>query len=240
MYGGNVGYQIGGAGTIFTKADAATYGDLLVDNNSQNGVNTTTVESSTFDNLTIRNTAKYVIANTHTITTPASTMTTTANASMTINSGGTFTANSLTTITNFQLINNSTLSLPAFTTMSGFTMTNNSLYNHSGSTLTISSGCTWYENGTNPAIGNTQAITDIVLNGTMEFQNQNTTGSAVSFNTITINSGGNLTHQANTTTQTDGLNLSLTTLTVNTGGTINVNGKGYAGGTVDGNGPGKG
>ncbi|MCA9364995.1 MAG: hypothetical protein KC736_03825, partial [Candidatus Moranbacteria bacterium] len=41
---------------------------------------------------------------------------------------------------------------------------------------------------------------------------------------ITVNNGGTLTHQANSTTQTDGLHLSLATLTVNSGGKIDVSG----------------
>ncbi|QQS58667.1 hypothetical protein IPN35_03630 [Candidatus Peregrinibacteria bacterium] len=243
---GGEGYsgQDGGAGTIYTKANSQTNGDLILDNAGRNGASTTTGTSDTFENITIQNYAKYIIANTHTITLLASSLTTTSNASLTINAGGTFTANSLTSIADFTLTNNSTLSFPAISSFgSGLTITNNGIYNHSSSTLTIPSGSTWKENGTNPQIGDTQPITDIIINGTLEFQNQNTTGSAVPFTSITINSGGNLTHQANSTSQTDGLNLDLTTFTLNSGGTINLNSKGYASQTsqsANGYGPGKG
>jgi hypothetical protein len=106
---------------------------------------------------------------------------------------------------------------------------NSGIYNHPSPTLTIPTGLTWYENGTDPHIGDTQPITDIIIDGTLEFQNQNTDITPTSFNSITINNGGILTHQANTNTQTDALNLDLDDLTINQGGTINVNEKGYQG-----------
>jgi hypothetical protein len=110
-------------------------------------------------------------------------------------------------------------------------MTNNGVYNHTSPSLTIPSGVTWYENGTESTIGDTQPITDIVVEGTLEFQNQNTDLTPASFESITINNGGVLTHQANSTTQTVALNLNLGELTINEGGAIDVSGKGYKGGT---------
>jgi hypothetical protein len=156
-------------------------------------------------------------------------MTTTSDASLTIESGGTFEANILTSISDFQIFNNSTLSLLALASFSNLTMRNNGVYNHSSSTLIISTGTTWYENGTESTIGSTQTITDIVVEGTLEFQNQNAIGSSVSFHSITIGSGGLITHPANANSQLYGLNLSLTTLTIAAGGRINVNEKGYQG-----------
>jgi hypothetical protein len=148
---------------------------------------------------------------------------------LTIESGGTFQAPNLTSISDFQIVNNSTFSLPAILSPSNsnFTMTNNGVYNHTSPTLTIPTGLTWYENGTDPHIGDTQPITDIIIDGTLEFQNQNTDITPTSFNSITINNGGILTHQANTNTQTDALNLDLDDLTINQGGKIDVSGKGY-------------
>jgi hypothetical protein len=160
-------------------------------------------------------------------------MATTSDASLTIESGGTFQAPNLTSISDFQIVNNSTFSLPAILSPSNsnFTMTNNGVYNHTSPTLTIPSGVTWYENGTESTIGDTQPITDIVVEGTLEFQNQNTDLTPASFESITINNGGVLTHQANSTTQTVALNLNLGELTINEGGAIDVSGKGYKGGT---------
>jgi hypothetical protein len=164
---------------------------------------------------------------------------------LTIESGGTFQAPNLTSISDFQIVNNSTFSLPAILSPSNsnFTMTNNGVYNHTSPTLTIPSGVTWYENGTESTIGDAQPITDIVVEGTLEFQNQNTDLTPASFESITINNGGVLTHQANSTTQTVALNLNLGELTINEGGAIDVSGKGYKGGTGrqgHGYGPGRG
>jgi hypothetical protein len=231
-YGGTVGdtqAQRGSAGTIYLKGNTQTHGDLIIDNNGVSGANTEPIENATFDNITIQNGGNYVVPDTHTITLNASSITTTSDASLTIESGGTFQAPNLTYISDFQVVNNSTFSLPALASFSNFTIRNNGVYNHSSPTLTIPSGVTWYENGTESTIGDAQPITDIVVEGTLEFQNQNAIGSSVSFHSITIGSGGLITHPTNASSQVHGLNLSLTTLTVATGGSINVNEKGYQG-----------
>jgi hypothetical protein len=235
-YGGTVGSaqaQRGSAGTIYLKGNTQTHGDLIIDNNGVSGANTEAAENTTFDNITIQNGGNYTVTETHTITLNASSMATTSDASLTIESGGTFQAPNLTSISDFQIVNNSTFSLPAILSPSNsnFTMTNNGVYNHTSPTLTIPSGVTWYENGTESTIGDTQPITDIVVEGTLEFQNQNTDLTPASFESITINNGGVLTHQANSTTQTVALNLNLGELTINEGGAIDVSGKGYKGGT---------
>jgi len=70
-----------------------------------------------------------------------------------------------------------------------------------------------------------------------------------SFDDLTINSGANLTHIANSTTQDNVLDFTATNLTINSGGQINVNSLGFDGGlantscgttTENGNGPGAG
>lgn len=50
---GGSGYTSGGAGTIYTKANSQSYGQLLVDNGGRAGTNTSWTESSTLD-LTVR------------------------------------------------------------------------------------------------------------------------------------------------------------------------------------------
>ncbi len=69
-----------------------------------------------------------------------------------------------------------------------------------------------------------------------------TTSSPWTINSLTIQSGGKLTHAANTSAQTHVVNVSATTISVQSGGSINVDSKGYAGGgtSADGSGPGKG
>ncbi len=70
-----------------------------------------------------------------------------------------------------------------------------------------------------------------------------TTTTALSVDTITVQSGGVLTHVANpTSTPIHALNVSATSITVNAGGVISVNNRGYdnSGSDEDGFGPGKG
>jgi hypothetical protein len=50
---GGSGYTSGGAGTIYTKANSQSYGQLLVDNGGRAGTNTSWTESSTLD-LTVK------------------------------------------------------------------------------------------------------------------------------------------------------------------------------------------
>jgi hypothetical protein len=52
---GGSGYQYGGAGTIYTKATNQAYGDLLIDNNGNDGAVTPLLEDHIFDNAEIIN-----------------------------------------------------------------------------------------------------------------------------------------------------------------------------------------
>jgi|GEM_PF-920678 len=60
LYGGT-GYAIGGAGTLYKKLASQTNGDLIIDNNNQNGANTPYMVDPIYDNLTIRNSGKFDI-----------------------------------------------------------------------------------------------------------------------------------------------------------------------------------
>ncbi|MCC6126067.1 MAG: hypothetical protein IT426_13975 [Pirellulales bacterium] len=53
-YGG-WGYQYGGAGTVFTKSPAQTYGNLLLDNNAHSGAKTVDFDTIRFDLIQSRN-----------------------------------------------------------------------------------------------------------------------------------------------------------------------------------------
>ncbi|MCK4944876.1 MAG: hypothetical protein KAS59_01270, partial [Alphaproteobacteria bacterium] len=56
---GASGYAYGGAGTVYTKADAQTHGDLIVNNNSNSGAISPLLTSDwTFDNVTISGAGK--------------------------------------------------------------------------------------------------------------------------------------------------------------------------------------
>ncbi len=64
-YGGSIGSQKGGAGTIYTRDmddPENINGDLLVDNGTVDGANTTQYNvSETYDSVTVQNYGKYVI-----------------------------------------------------------------------------------------------------------------------------------------------------------------------------------
>jgi hypothetical protein len=70
----------------------------------------------------------------------------------------------------------------------------------------------------------------VASGGTFEVDQPSTLSS------ITVQSGGNMTHDNNGSTEATKMDLTVTDLTINSGGTINVNGQGYSGG----NGPGVG
>lgn len=69
-----------------------------------------------------------------------------------------------------------------------------------------------------------------------------TVSAPLPLDTLTIQSGGAMTHGANTTAQTHVVFVSSTSIDIQSGGTINVTGKGYSGGAAAqaGNGPGAG
>lgn len=79
----------------------------------------------------------------------------------------------------------------------------------------------------------------VTSNGTLSTANKNSQGLR---GTLSIESGGLLTHEANLDRVTSTINFSVANLNVASGGQINANGKGYSGGAIvhDGNGPGAG
>jgi hypothetical protein len=79
-YGGSLG-NIGGSGTIFKKSAAETYGDFILDNNNYGGTDETTfgrtplLASSTFDSITIKNSASLYLATTSPVSATATNLT---------------------------------------------------------------------------------------------------------------------------------------------------------------------
>jgi hypothetical protein len=62
-YGGAGSYP-GGAGTVFKKSAAQSNGDLIINNNSQNGANTPNMVDPVYDNISILNSGKFDITST--------------------------------------------------------------------------------------------------------------------------------------------------------------------------------
>lgn len=113
-----------------------------------------------------------------------------------------------------------------------------------GSTLTIASSGTMAGNSTGTTLNNgTLAITDtltlshtLLQRGTLNTSSALTVASggtltvdvASTLGNVTVQSGGNINHTANTTAETYKMDLTVNNLTVNSGGTISTNGLGFA------------
>lgn len=216
---GGSGGQYGGAGTIYMK-QGSNNGDLLVDNNSVSGANTSQVASTSysFDNIVITKAAKYLVSSGSTTTAVSGLTTNGVAASLTTNSGG-------------------TMNLPeGMSSLEYLSINNNGTLNVYQSSFTISN-LNFYQNGT--IIGVSDLIVD--SSATLEFQNL-TSSNSFNLNNLTIKNGGAVNHKTNSSTEAYTLNLDISgNLDIQLGGIINLNSRGYAGVTNGaGQGPGAG
>ncbi|HTK04300.1 MAG TPA: fibronectin type III domain-containing protein [Candidatus Eisenbacteria bacterium] len=213
----SAGTRPGGAGTIYLKAAAATNGDLIVDNNNaaSNSSSTTTqvtTASQTYDNVTIRNAAKYAIPNTFTLSVAAAGALTGGGSTrpeLITNSGGTFNPPTATfAFTGIDVTNNGTIGVVTNMTVGPsaiFTHNTAAVFSAGLATLTVGSG------------------------GSGTFT-QSGTG-AISVATVTVASGGIVNHGINAATKANEVNFSSTTFDVQSGGQVNLDGLGYTSGT---------
>ena len=81
------------------------------------------------------------------------------------------------------------------------------------------------------SIFNFPGLTDLIINNQSTFVYSSPTDAVINLNNITIRGGGILTHNYNTSTNDSYIDLALDSLTIEIGGSIDVSGKGYAGGT---------
>lgn len=240
---GGLGTNIGSGGMVLVKQTGVNNGGLYVLNNDLTA--TVTKITSTLSNLTVDSiyvsSTVFQISSTQTFTLTnadpffgngtgeisvygtlfkSGGFSTISNGVITLYAGGIMTAAS-----NVNLGVSSTLNLTTSSILSG-NVTN---FNSSG-TLHIYSA----------AIISSTINLAINANTTTLFSF--TTSSPFSIASLTINSGGVLTHATNTTAQINVVNISASNnITINSGGRINVNGFGYAGGlTGNGNGQGPG
>jgi cysteine-rich repeat protein len=169
-FGGSGDGSYGGAGTVYKKSSAATNGDLIVDGNNQTTTAYTaqvTGTSQTYDNVTIKNGANYVIPNTSTLAVASGGTLTgggTVKPSLTINTTGAFNTPSTFTVPNINVtnsgsiggvqnltvnnctfVNSSTANFPA--TLSALTVTGASTYTHAGSGMNITNGANFVLSG---------------------------------------------------------------------------------------------
>ncbi|HTM68617.1 MAG TPA: fibronectin type III domain-containing protein [Candidatus Binatia bacterium] len=209
----SAGTRPGGAGTIYTKAAAATNGDLVVDNNNAaaNSTSTTTqavTALQTYDNVTVRNAAKYVVPSAFTLTVPGSGTFTGGGATrpeLITNAGGTFNPPTAAyAFTSIDVTNNGSIGVVTDMTVGP------------SSTFTQSTAATFPAGLSSLTIG---------ASGSGTFT-QSGTG-AISVATVTIASGGILNHVTNASSKANEANFSSTTFTVQSGGAITLDGLGY-------------
>ena len=210
-FGGYSVIQYGGAGTVFTKAAADSYGDLKIDNNGISGASTSQVVAATvtLDSMALSNNGYYIVP---------------AGSELNILSGF---ANSTA---NASITNNGTLSLPATSIFTNITLYNNgSIEDLANLTLDSSS---FYQDGA------MDDLTDLTVgaNSTFDFQNL-TPQTPVALSSVTILDTGVLTHEANGAALDNSLNLHVTgNLDIQTGGAISADAKGLASGQGEGTG----
>lgn len=198
-------YGPGGAGTVWTRVAPEAHGVLRINNNSlANGV-TPTRATMTLDGLVIRQSGHLRIESPHVITLAAGGfIETISSAQLTIQSGATFAAPSSTTeLASLSVtLNGSWLNTTQLLIYSG-TFTHNGTFNPALQQLTVGSGGTFARSGT----------------------------SLIELDSVLVQNGGTLTHTANTTTEAHKLSVRANTITIDSGGNVNLDGRGYAGGS---------
>ncbi|MFA5991389.1 MAG: PA14 domain-containing protein [Candidatus Doudnabacteria bacterium] len=191
-YGGTGGYTpttvsaYGGSGTLFKKSAAQTYGDLTLDNNNYGTTNElsfgkTPIASTTFDSVTVKNSASSYLATSSTATT----------TSFTLSNNGHYDVRAGTTL------NYSSLTWSGILTDSGGTLAilnqNQDLTIPSGSKLTFN------------VLNGTRTYNNLTVNGTLthSYNSTATTGSA-SLYKLNYTANGDLTIGASGTINVDG------------------------------------
>jgi hypothetical protein len=240
--------QDGGAGTIYRKASGATNPDIELSNNNHNNAADTpqAASSLTYDNVTITDGAIYSIPSGGTLTLGSGSLVGggTQKGTLQVLSGGTYDPDSATvTFQDLDVDNDGTISDVTSLTL------NNSEFDHDGAlsgtvtSLTFASGTagsTFYQNGT----GLADMTLDIDNDGT--FVNESSTYTdfftldvrdgatyrqdfvgTTSMTSVTVYSGGTLTHGDNSTTKAYELNLSGTTIDIQSGAAVDADGLGF-------------
>ncbi|MCK4500196.1 hypothetical protein KAU11_06835, partial [Candidatus Babeliales bacterium] len=249
--------QYGGAGTIYTKSTAQSYGELLIDNNNHAGAITPLNNSygiTTLDNLTIRNKSNVYLKPgqnlTVTVFPPIQTayLTLQAGSALNISTLNLQSSSTLTLQSGSDLLNIDNITLSSSTLISSIDLNLTNLTMPS-STVTNNGNLSW-KNISFPAgtINNNGLITADSLNVTNVTFNDdgnfsiadniitidnagivNVKDSNFDIPALNIKSGGILTHQANSNTQVYVLNIIASNITIESGGLINATAKGYLG-----------
>jgi uncharacterized protein with FMN-binding domain len=206
--------QHGAAGTIYLKDKNEQYGQLIIDNNNQNGNITPQYtkytdqlnQEMTYSHIDIRGYGKYEVNDEAVLNLPNTTEISGDNNGYLINSG-TITFPQETTLWNVPL--NSLTNTGTLQGIRDLTVTDGTnLYHDANGSLDILENLT-ISNGSTVELSNYSLSTPLNLNN------------------LTIENGGTLTHTQNDTTQDSVLNILANNLTIDSGGQINTNAKGY-------------
>ena len=208
----------GGAGSIYRKQASATNGDLIVDNNNviTNVAYTqqVTTTSQTYDSVTIRKGSEYLIPSGY---------------ALTVASGGTFAAGGTA---QSALIINGTFNGPAAAqTFDGVNVTHNGTVGVIVDPTIVNGVYTFNTTTALFSAGAGNRVDDVTVGSGGYLVTENLP--LFHLDTLTVNSGGTVTHATNTTaTAASGklhhLDISATTsIVVNTGGVVTANDRGY-------------
>lgn len=211
----------GGAGTIYIKADGATNGDLIIDDNDRANANNTRIEQNiTFDNITIREGADLFIFDTYKLTLASGGAFTgggTTQSRMAILSGGAFDSSSST----FFIDDIDILHRGDFDGSANLVFRNSAFDIHTSSTT--------FSNQANNRLEDLELLTGTTMTALQS--------GPIYLDELRMRTGSTLTHSTNTTTAENTLTVTATsTIEVDSGATIDVDSKGY---TAE-NGPGAG
>ncbi|HTM69053.1 MAG TPA: hypothetical protein VL426_07220, partial [Candidatus Binatia bacterium] len=212
--------RAGGAGTVFTKASAAANGDLTLDDGNAAAIGTSSITpqlgaTETYDNLTVKNGARYTLA---------------ASKTLTVASGGTITGGGTTRPAIVLSASTALFNPPNATqTLNGIDLSNAGTVGVVTDLTLLSS--TYTHNGGSFSAG----LANLIVGSGGNFTQTGTSPFSLS-GTLTVQSGGTITHSANTTTKSNAVNISAGSIDIQTGGTVNVDSLGYT--VASGTGPG--
>jgi cysteine-rich repeat protein len=228
------GITSGGAGTVYwdDTDDLLPNGNLLVSNNNDSdGDNTTQYNDpsadQTYDTITVKNAAKYVIPSAHSLTLASGGTWTgggSQQSSVTVDAGGSLNLNmAAMSLSGTDIVNNGTFASATSLTLNDATFYHNGSLPATVTAVTAEAGGNFVPSTTS---GLSLATLTVESGGYFE---QRMLG-ALPVTTVTVESGGTLFHTTNGSSKIYELYLDATDIDLQSGSTVNVNGRGHSSG----------
>jgi hypothetical protein len=225
-YGGDQGGyngEDGGAGTIYKKDNAQTYGDLIIDNNNRTDGDTQTPQlnaSETYRSVTLADNAQLSFGTGQTLTVQTTlTGTGSTRGNLIIGSGGTLVPPS-GTISGLDLTVSGAINGITTATVSNSDVNFNGTFGSALTDMVVGTGGNWIQTTTTDL--NLDSLT--IQSGGTFTQNH---ASTITIDEVTVESGGTLTHGNNSTSQQYVLDITSTTIDIQSGGQVDVEGLGF-------------